>query len=90
MAGGTHRTALSQVGVEARGNAVPAGGSARASTGCHRQGSPPNLPVTEGGLPHLRASSAALSAAEPLASSDTLVTVPARKASTMPLSRRGQ
>lgn len=89
MAGRAHRTALGQVGVEPRGNAVPTGG-ARERTPAATEQEPLNPPGPVGDRPHLRASSAALSAAVPLTSSDTLVTVPAKKASTMPSSRRGQ
>lgn len=89
MAGRAHRTALRQVGVETRGNAVPTGG-ARERAPAATEPKPLNPPGPVGDHPHLRASSAALSAAVPLTSSDTLVTVPARKASTMPSSRRGQ
>lgn len=89
VAGRAHGAALGQVGVESRGDLVPEGGTragAQAATGRRR----PNPLLTRGVTPHLRARSAALSAVAPLTSRDTLVTAPARKASTMPSSRRGQ
>lgn len=90
MAGRAHGAALGQVGVEARGDLVPAGGARAGSIGGADGGPRARPGPCRRAATHLRASSAALSAAEPLTSRDTLVTAPARKASTMPSSRRGQ